>query len=583
MAYAIFRTAKLKTGGEIAASVQHCMRTRATPNAIPGVKNKIVWGSANPQKDIDERLANAKGRKNSVKVIEVLSTVSPEWFEQATADQVTEWWKKSCTEIIRTFGKDNVAHLQIHFDESTPHITGYVVPNKDGRLNARHWLGGRQLLSQMQDRMAQCVAHLGIERGVKGSKAKHDRVARFYGAIEQEAPTWTPPSKWEALTSDDWKQELQQDVETMHLQAQAGITARNETAGARATAKAAASKAERNEKEKAKLKAQLDAARATPLLELAQRMALEQDKDQNWKDVDGQFAITITDQKFYDHKAGEGGGGAVDFVKHVMQCDFTTARDFLISNYGADSYVSNATDEARRKALEDVEKAPKRVVERKAVIFQKPEPIDDNWLHVARYLSKARRLSERVINGLYRRGALYADRFKNVVFTSEGIAIKRGTGMSDFKGLAPGSDKSLCWRATVGKETGKWDNLIIAENPIDALSYMQLHELTGTASATAGVATTVPRNVEAAAWGSIIIAYDNDKIGKTAAKKLSKSFEDKGFNNVRVHHPSGIIKDWNEALCKADEQDSNAATPSKSERPKRRLPDRTKSPKPPGL
>jgi len=104
MAYAIFRTAKLKTGGEIAASVQHCMRTRATPNAIPGVKNRIVWGSANPQKDIDERLAKAKGRKNSVKVIEVLSTVSPEWFKAATPDQVNDWWKKSCTEIIKTFG-----------------------------------------------------------------------------------------------------------------------------------------------------------------------------------------------------------------------------------------------------------------------------------------------------------------------------------------------------------------------------------------------------------------------------------------------------------------------------------------------
>ncbi len=583
MAYAIFRTAKLKTGGEIAASVQHCMRTRATPNAIPGIKNRIVWGSADPQKDIDERLAEAKGRKNSVKVIEVLSTVSPEWFEHATTDQVNEWWKKSCTEIIKTFGKENVAHLQIHFDESTPHITGYVVPNKDGRLNARHWLGGRQLLSQMQDRMAQCVAHLGIERGVKGSKAKHDRVARFYGAIEQEAPSWTPPTKWEALTSDDWKEALQKDVETMHLQAQAGITARSETAGARATAKAAASKAERNAEEKARLKEQLDAARATPLLELAQRLALEQDKDKNWKDVDGGFAISITGQKFYDHKAGQGGGGAVDFVKHVMQCDFTTARDFLISNYGADSYVSNATDEARRKALEEVKKAPKRVVERKAVVFQKPEPVPDHWEHVERYLTKARRLSSRLVEGLYRRGAVYADRFKNVVFASAGIAIKRGTGLSDFKGLATGSDKSLCWRATVGRESRKWDNLIIAENPIDALSYMQIHELTGTACATAGVTTVMPKNVEAAAWGSIIIAYDNDKVGKLAAPKLAKDFEDHGFKNVRVHHPEAPVKDWNEALCKADEQDGHDAKPVDPDRPKRRLPPASKAPKPPGM
>ena len=418
MAMAIFRTKKLKTAGEIAGSTKHCMRSIPTPNAVPGVKNRILYGSANPRIDIERMADAAQGRSNSVRCIEILATASSDWFDTATKDQINDWTRSTCVELAKIFGKENIAHLQLHLDESTPHITGYIVPVKDGKLNARHWLGGRKNLSELQDRMAACVAHLGIERGIKGSKAKHQRVKRFYGALEAETPAWRQPSTWERLTSDAWLKDIQDDHETMQLQAAAGKAAQYEIAGARATANAAMGDAQRKADEAAAAKEQLNAIRATPLLHIVQALGLEQDKDKNWKDAERSFAITLKDQKFYDHKAGQGGGGAIDLVKHVMQCDFTTAKQWLMQRIGADEYIGNAVDEARRKAEAEVKATPKAVLDGTKPVFKAPEPADDNWHYVERYLTQARKLSSKLVAGLYKRGAVYADRFRNAVFTA---------------------------------------------------------------------------------------------------------------------------------------------------------------------
>ena len=66
----------------------------------------------------------------------------------------------------------------------------YVVPLDEatGRLNARKWLGGAKALSEMQTEFAQVVgARHGLERGIKGSRAKHERVQRYYGLVNRSA------------------------------------------------------------------------------------------------------------------------------------------------------------------------------------------------------------------------------------------------------------------------------------------------------------------------------------------------------------------------------------------------------------
>ena len=66
----------------------------------------------------------------------------------------------------------------IQLDETTPHLVAYVVPiDKKGKLNCRHFLGGREKMTAMQTDFANVVgAKYGLQRGQEGSKAKHEEV-----------------------------------------------------------------------------------------------------------------------------------------------------------------------------------------------------------------------------------------------------------------------------------------------------------------------------------------------------------------------------------------------------------------------
>ena len=68
-------------------------------------------------------------------------------------------------------GSENVVGLSIHRDETTPHLVAYVVPiDEKGNLNARHFLGGRNKLSQIQTDFAEHVKGLGLKRGLRDQR-----------------------------------------------------------------------------------------------------------------------------------------------------------------------------------------------------------------------------------------------------------------------------------------------------------------------------------------------------------------------------------------------------------------------------
>ena len=81
---------------------------------------------------------------------------------------------------------DNVVGWSIHRDELAPHLVAYIVPLKDGKLNAKHFTGGKKVLSQLQTDFAQDVGQRhGLERGIEGSQAKHQTVKEFYAQVNQ--------------------------------------------------------------------------------------------------------------------------------------------------------------------------------------------------------------------------------------------------------------------------------------------------------------------------------------------------------------------------------------------------------------
>jgi len=190
MSFAIYRTAKLGSFGEIGGSLSHTYRTRPTPNADEN-KAHLNEHSLQTYNQCFEAIKNSipeKRRKNAVLTIEHLITASPDWSGWNT-EKETEFFDKSLEFIKQKYGSENVIAHSIHRDETTPHLIVYVTPiDEKGGLNAKKWLGGRAKLSQTQTEFANEVKHLGLERGLENSKARHKTIKEFYAEIEKPTP-----------------------------------------------------------------------------------------------------------------------------------------------------------------------------------------------------------------------------------------------------------------------------------------------------------------------------------------------------------------------------------------------------------
>lgn len=185
MSFAILRTAKLKSFGEIGGSLSHNYRDRPTPNANSQLtqNNENSLSSAELVMSAIKDKLPEKRRKDAVLCVEYLITASPDWVgwhksdEQKYFDEAKKWLEDK-------HGKDNVIATIIHRDESTPHLVAYVVPLVDGKLNAKKFLGGRQKLSDMQTDFAKSVGEpLGLVRGLEGSKAEHQTIKQYYANV----------------------------------------------------------------------------------------------------------------------------------------------------------------------------------------------------------------------------------------------------------------------------------------------------------------------------------------------------------------------------------------------------------------
>ena len=217
MSYAILRTAKLKTIGNISGSLAHTYRTIDTPNADASrthLNNNSLPTHQQALQAIKDRLPD-KIRKNGVLCIEYLITASPEWSgfgsdkQQAYFDDAIQWLKDK-------HGSDNVVMTGIQLDETTPHMVAYVVPiDKKGKLNCRAFLGGRDKMTAMQTDFASKVGKkYSLERGEQGSRAKHEEVKKFYNDITKgvEVELELPKPKTFELSVNSYRERVTDEV-----------------------------------------------------------------------------------------------------------------------------------------------------------------------------------------------------------------------------------------------------------------------------------------------------------------------------------------------------------------------------------
>ena len=223
--YAILRLEKLKSFGNIAGSLAHTYRTRETPNADPDRFNQNTH-SVNKEEVLDKIKARLpeKRRKDAVLALEYLITASPEFFVTHTDNQpiIDHYFNESLKWLNERHGSENVVSWHIHDDETSPHLVAYVVPiDQEGRLNAKHFTGGRATLSKIQkDFYKKVGAQVKLEREIEGSTAKHTDIKDYYAALNSPQPFTPPLLSNEELATKKSKGKLFGEVETLEAKYQ---------------------------------------------------------------------------------------------------------------------------------------------------------------------------------------------------------------------------------------------------------------------------------------------------------------------------------------------------------------------------
>ena len=185
MAYAILRFAKHKGGASKALSA-HYERTKEIYASNPDIdKNRtmqnyhIVTPRWSYGQEIRHRIsmAGCRVRKDSVKFVDTLVTVSPE-FAKAHESKMPEYFNRAFDFLKERVGEENIISAVVHMDERTPHLHLCFVPlTKDGRLSAKEILGNKKRMIQWQDDFYACMSERWpeLERGAPAveTKRKH--------------------------------------------------------------------------------------------------------------------------------------------------------------------------------------------------------------------------------------------------------------------------------------------------------------------------------------------------------------------------------------------------------------------------
>lgn len=589
--FAIMRYAKLRGVGSIRGSSAHMRRTIETPNADASISanNPVLIGSDDPAADVlalvpEIGARNDDGkllrRSNSVLAVEVLMTASPEWWRDSTRDDRDAWVAQSTAWLVAEWGEENVAHLEFHLDETTPHLTGLIVPKDPdtGGLNARRWIGGKSSklepgtsrISGHQTRYAEAVEDLGLRRGLVGSTATHQSVAEYYRRVnasdDLELPEITTPP---LIGRERWADELRAQVnEAIKIKAAKAAELPVERRKAIEARRAAERNAAALEKAKAARRALSDQMRALPLPDVLDALGLAVDPDDAQKPAHRQrwiagppggrtHKVEIDGQKWRCAVGQTGAASAIDLVKYVTDTDFNGALSWLANRFGADATGAEIVASTARNTGPRIAAA---VAERPA--FTLPSPAPQAWPAVRRHLIEERALEPDLVDAAHDAGDLYAQtrtgphggELINAVFvqrdvdgTPTGAEIKGIAKLRDgsrFSAVAPGSDKKRgAFRAGL-RQIGDALRVVVVESAIDALSALGLLRGRFDVSTTSIVSTSGDGSVPEPILAGItkgarrFAAQDNNAAGDKQAAAL-------GDDWTRMA-PQAPYEDWND-------------------------------------
>lgn len=212
MSYAVLHI--MKASGSCNAIARHIERSTRPDNAHPELRHlnredfiRYPEGVGGLGEAIRYRLDHAgltrKIGKNQVLALNVLLTSDGEALRRLADEGILdEWAETSIGWAKQTFGEDNVVGAHLHMDEQTPHLHVTVVPivtterkrkasearatkryrtkPKNGPRLSADDIMTRDNLTRFQDTYAEAMARFGLERGIRGSEARHVDQHEYY-------------------------------------------------------------------------------------------------------------------------------------------------------------------------------------------------------------------------------------------------------------------------------------------------------------------------------------------------------------------------------------------------------------------
>ena len=185
--YAIMRFAKYK-GPEITNIEAHNERRKENYASNPDIdlsRSKYNFHLIEPSgryRAEAERQISAAGcrtRKDSIRVVEVLFTATPDFFKEKNRAEVKAFFTEALYFFEKQQAKETILSAVVHMDEKTPHMHLCFVPlTEDGRLSAKDIMGNKKKLTWWQDEFWKHMVKRfpDLERGESASQTGRDHI-----------------------------------------------------------------------------------------------------------------------------------------------------------------------------------------------------------------------------------------------------------------------------------------------------------------------------------------------------------------------------------------------------------------------
>ena len=369
---AVCKIQKIKSWGMLKGNEAHTARERDTPNANPEVTNiRIISDSSNLNLAtlVKDKIGSQKIRSNAVLAVEMLLSASASYFRPDAPQEAGTYDKQRLDNFVEaavnwlySSWEERVVRAELHLDEITPHIHAYIVPlDEQGKLNCRALFGGKIKLSELQDSFARAVEHLGISRGIKGSKATYTTLKKYYAAVNKDSQLINLerflPKAQMSETSEEYRQRVIQilnpEFEIINYQLNQRSRLLKQFNELKRTAIQSEKLRQQLESELRILKTTIE-RKKLPLGLVAYELGIN--LDNQW--------LSKTN--------------AIDLVMRVNQCKFDDAIIWLRDKFGEEQMLAAVTNQVASRALSISYQYPEK-------IFVPPAADKSRWKEVEKY------------------------------------------------------------------------------------------------------------------------------------------------------------------------------------------------------